>query len=277
MADKSKEVATKQPSEIALGDQFREQISKDADLGLEDVSYEDLLIPRLKIIQDGSPERKEKNKAYMPGVSVGDIIDSTYGVSHGNSILFIPAVYIREYIEWKPREQGGGLAGIHQDRKIMDSARRNDQGRMVLPNGNTISPTMNFFGFVPDESGFKLVVISMASTQLKKGRKLVTLANQERMRDAKGAQFVPPLYARAYVLGTAFEDNAKGDWYGWTIQRGIGIDQYEEFDGFNPENFLRMVRNTIDAIRSNAFRVEPEDNPEKPEGASGNSGDDIPF
>ena len=250
-----------------------DQLAGDANLGLEDTSYEDLLIPRLKIVQKQSPELEPNSNAYLPDAKVGYIVDSTYGVVYGNQILYIPVIYRREYIEWKPREQGGGLSGIHGNREILNNATRRD-GRLTLPNGNTISPTMNFFGFIHAEGEFRLSAISMSSTQLKKGKKLVTLANQERMRDSKGMQFTPPMFARAYILGTALEQNAKGSWYGFTINRGIGIDDYEQLDGFEMEAFLTSARNTANAVQSDSFRIDPE-----PEGAKQDAADsdDIPL
>ena len=247
----------------------------EANLGMEETTYEDLLIPRLKILQDGSPETKERDTAYMPDAKVGHIVDSVYGINYGEQIQFIPAIYRREYVEWRPREQGGGLANVHSNRQILESAQRRE-GRLTLPNGNTISPTLNFFGFVWNDEAkrFDTVVISMASTQLKKGKQIITLAKQDRLVTSQGVSYVPPMYARCYLLGTNPEGNAKGDWMGWTVNRGVSIDQYSEFEGFQLDEFLASARSTVSAVKSENFKVDPEENTEQQQQTSE---DDTPF
>ena len=75
--------------------------------------------------------------------------------------------YERQYIEWKPRELGGGLVTIHSvDDPIVKTTKRDQMNRDVLPNGNYLENTANHFvvvlGDVPSSA-----LISMTRTQLK--------------------------------------------------------------------------------------------------------------
>jgi hypothetical protein len=51
-------------------------------------------------------------------------------------INVIPCFYKREYLEWKPRELGGGLVRIYSiDDPIVRTTKRDQFNRDVLPNG----------------------------------------------------------------------------------------------------------------------------------------------
>ena len=58
MADK--QVAVKSKNEVASGDISADLIVKAAGRGLENVSNDDITIPRLAIVQSVSPQRKRK-------------------------------------------------------------------------------------------------------------------------------------------------------------------------------------------------------------------------
>ena len=72
--------------------------------------------------------------------------------------------------------------------------------------------------------------IPMASTQLKKARKWITLAASEKLKRKDGSEFTAPLFYRAYELGTASESNAQGEWAAWTVARGPALPELD-FDG----------------------------------------------
>ena len=253
---------------------LQSELAQDANLGMESATYEDLLIPRVRIVQSNSPELISESEKYIPDAKIGDIVDSIYGINFGTSIIFIPVIFRREYPEWKPRNQGGGLVNIHQSREVLNNTNR-VKGKAILPNGNIISPTLNFYGMIHHRDGFRQCIISMAATQLKKGRKIITLSKEERMQDSDGNMFTPPMYARAYLLtGTANEQNAEGRWKGWTVAQHYAIGDFGELAGYDEAAFLALARSTAHAVQSDEFRTEPDEQPDAPKG---NSGDDIPL
>jgi hypothetical protein len=65
----------------------------------------------------------------------------------------------------------------------------------------------------------------MASTQLKRSRKWMTLATGERLKRSDGSSFVPPLFYRSYNLGVAAESNNEGEWFGWKVDRGPSLPE----------------------------------------------------
>lgn len=189
-----------------------------AGAGFENVTSRDMLIPRLTILQALSPQLKKQNAKYAPGSSEGDILDTGTGELMPNPTEFLPAYFRKDYLEWAPRESGGGLKGVHSGDEILRECRVDERRNYILPNGNIVVETGQMFGLNLSAMG-RPSFIAFTSTQLRKLRQWLTLANGERI-DVGGRQIQPPLFYRTYLLGTAPEGNNKGTWAGWTIGRG---------------------------------------------------------
>jgi len=200
--------------------------SEFAGAGLENVTSSDLLIPRLSIIQALSPQLQRKKAEYIEGCEIGDIVDVGTGDLFKDGILFLPVYYRKEWLEWAPRSSGGGLVQIHSDPAIMDKTVRDERKQPVLPNGNLISETAQFFGLNLTADRRKCF-LPMSSTQLKKARKWITLATSEKLRRSDGSEYVAPLFYRAYNLSTAEESNNQGSWAAWSIARGPSLPELD--------------------------------------------------
>lgn len=210
-------VATVARTDLANADAL-DVFASFAGQGFENVTSKDMLIPRLTILQALSPNLKKANAKYVPGSSEGDILDTGTGELMPNPLEFLPAYFNKAYLEWAPRESGGGLKGVHDNDSILRECRIDERRNHVLPNGNTVVETGQMFGLNLSAMG-RPSFIAFTSTQLRKLRQWLTLANGERI-DVGGRQIQPPLFYRAYLLGTAPEGNNKGTWAGWTIGRG---------------------------------------------------------
>ena len=227
MANKKNElVPATSKKELAVADDF---FQENAGAGLDNVTASDMLVPRLAILQSLSPQLKPRDAAFIEGAKVGDICDVGTGTLFEGSILFLPVYYRKDYLEWAPRASGGGLVAIHPDASILDQTTRNEKKQPIMPNGNLIQETAQFYGFNLS-AGRQMCFIPMASTQLKKSRKWITLAAGEKLKRSDGSEFTAPLFYRTYELGSADESNAQGDWSGWTIERGPALPEMD-FDG----------------------------------------------
>ena len=194
--------------------------------GFERTRTEDFGIPFLAIVQDGSPEVKKSHPQYatkkIEGAEAGSIINTvTRQVLNpdGQPVIFVPCSYERMYVEWKPRDEGGGFVRQHVNDAILSQCKRNeDDNRDYLPNGNVIVTTAYFFGLVLDEEGNGTqAVISMTSTQLKKARMWLNMAQSIRLNGPNG-KYMPPLFSHKYALTTVPENNDSGSWMGWHIE-----------------------------------------------------------
>ena len=133
-------------------------------------------------------------------------------------IEVLPCSYERKYLQWKPRELGGGLVSIHAvDDPIVKTTKRDQMNRDVLPNGNYLENTANHFvvvlGTVPSTA-----LVSMTRTQLKVSRSWNSMMMSIKMQGEKGL-FTPPTFSHVYKLKSVQLTNDKGSWFGWDISK----------------------------------------------------------
>jgi len=106
-----KQVAKKSSSNnVAVLDDL---IMKTAGQGLENVTNDDITIPRLAIVQTNSPQRSKKDEKYIEGADEGHIFNTVSNELYAEGMTIIPCGYRKTYVEWVPREKGGGLVAIH--------------------------------------------------------------------------------------------------------------------------------------------------------------------
>ena len=192
----------------------------DANQGAQNMEQEDLALPFLKVLGQLSPEINKKNGKYVEGAEPGMILNSvTKQLFDGEKgINVIPCSYERKYLEWKPRELGGGLVGMHSvDDAIVKTTKRDQMYRDVLPNGNYLENTANHFVVTTGEnSGTALV--SMTRTQLKVSRTWNSMMMSIKMQGKNGL-FTPPTFSHVYKLKSVQMSNDKGTWFGWDISK----------------------------------------------------------
>lgn len=201
--------------------------SQDAGSGLENVRSDDLSIPFLVILQDGSPEVKKTHPEYatkgIKGATAGMIMNTlTKQILNPNIeedvVEFIPCFYQKLWVEWKDRSKGtGGIVKSHANDLLLRNTKKNDKGQDVLPNGNILNTTAYFFGQVIVGDEPQRCVIGLTSTQLKKARQWLSLVTSIKF-DGPSGKFTPPLFAHRWGLSTVPENNDKGSWYGWKME-----------------------------------------------------------
>lgn len=207
--------------------------------GFEGTRPEDLGIPFLSIIQSGSPEVKKTHPNYatkkIEGAEEGDVMNTlarkvVYG--HGSDpLLFIPVFHEKLYVEWRLKSEGGGFVQSHKSPVILTKTKRNeDKQDILIENGNEIKTTSYFAGFYldTDTGEYARAVIGMTSTQLKKARAWLNMAQAIKL----GGR-IPPLYSHQYKLTTVGESNNDGSWMGWKVEidRVLNQDDAEIITG----------------------------------------------
>jgi hypothetical protein len=249
----------KKPAAPAAAQNTGYDFSGDAGAGFENVRPDDLSIPFLVILQDGSPEVKKTHPDYatkgIKGAAAGHIMNSLTKQIYNPSIEtdkvpFIPCFYQKLWVEWKDRQKGaGGIVKSHPDDRLLGNTRKNDKGQDVLPNGNILNTTAYFFGMVLVDDEPIRCVIGLTSTQLKKARQWLSMATSIKFDGAAG-KYTPPLFAHRYDLSAVPENNDKGSWYGWKV----------ELNGRNEEQLLIEEARTIQQqSRAGAMKLMPAD------------------
>ena len=223
----SKQVANSKTNAMAMYEGFENYGGE----GFSDVTTEDLAIPFLRILESMSPQVNERDGAYVKNAKAGMIYNNVLNEAYDGikGIRVIPCHYNRRFVEWVPREKGGGYIGSYEPTDpILQTTTKNEKGQDVLPSGNTLTNTAQFFVlFLHPEMGSQRALIPMSSTQLKKARKWLTQA-QSMTAMGKNGPYILPLMSQIYTLSTVPEQNDKGSWFGWQIERSSQLDLQSE-------------------------------------------------
>jgi len=250
---KKNEVAVKQSDLPVVA--FADDMMADAGMGFENVTANDVAIPYLKILQALSPELRGTTK--VPGAEEGLIIN-TVTQQLMKEFRVIPCAFKKSYVEWTPREAGGGLVKEHMDEAILSKTKKNERNQDVLPNGNLIVTTSYHYVLVLTEGGYERAVMAMSSTQLKKSRRWLgqMMSLQVKVGDKS---FTPPPFSHSYHVGTGMETKDTNSWFGWIINDPVMITDknlYETAKKFGQDvtaGLVKVAEPPQDGV------VEPED------------------
>jgi hypothetical protein len=181
-------------------------------MGSELVATKDVLIPRLVILQALSPQVNKKKAEFIDGAEVGDFCNVATSDIYKESVTVIPCFFITNYLEW--RKNRGGLANNYgDDPTITKQATRNDKNQMILPSGNTLEETAQWYCLLSIGGNWERIFFPLKATNLKHSRKWMTLCRAENIKDSKGDIFKPPLFWRSWQLSIVADGNDQGDWY----------------------------------------------------------------
>lgn len=201
----------------------------DSQEGFENVTARDVVIPRLTILQDMSPQLKKNKAEFIKGAEAGQFCNTATGVILPAPLTLIPCFYAMVYLEWAPRASGKGLVRNYgTDASILDKTERDEKNKNVLKNGNYIAETATWFVLIQDEEGdWSQAFLPLSSTQLKNSKRWMTKLKAERVARPDGSKFNPAIYYRAWQANVTQESNNEGDWFGWGFEPA---DQINEID-----------------------------------------------
>jgi len=240
----------------------------------------EMQIPFVRLLQALSPQLKKKDPQFIEGAASGDIFNNVTGQywSGEEGITVVPCYQTTKYLEFTPREQGGGFQGevAANDPRLQNTTRNG--GKETLPNGNELVKSDQHFCLIVEEDGMtQPVVIDMKSTQLKVSRRWKTQIAMKKVKHPKtGKLITPPLYASMWKLRSVEETNDKGDYANWVVEN-VGLvddtDVYREAKAFR-ESVL------AGEVKAQAEDQGPSSNSETPSAAGGggySDDSDIPF
>jgi hypothetical protein len=200
----------------ALAAQFEEMGHE----GFENTDDQSFAIPFLIVLQSGSPQCKRSDGAYVKGAEEGMLYNTVTGELYNgdDGVTVIPCFYKRSFIEWAPRDSGGGFKGEHPPSSpLVSQIQRTDKGD-VLPNGNLLVDTRTHYVLILKEDGsFQPAVVAMSSTQVKKSRQWMSKMDGIKFKNAAGQMYTPPMFSHTYLLSTTPEQNDQGSWFGWKV------------------------------------------------------------
>lgn len=231
-----------------------EFMRKDADAGKENISQDDLEIPRLKLMQGVSPELTE-----FDDLRAGNFFHPAAEHIFDSPFRAVPVYMDKQYILWKPREMGGGILarctdGINwspSQGEFKVKLDRKDGGANVtwklaatvaqsgLANWGSQNPDdpdsppaatlmYNFVLAFPDEPDLMPAVLSFQRTSVKSGRRFVTKLKTQRA----------PIYGTIWEFSPVEENRNNQSFYTIGV-KGAGLVQdvelYNQYKTMNQQ------------------------------------------
>ncbi|MCK5131683.1 MAG: hypothetical protein KAR40_05970 [Candidatus Sabulitectum sp.] len=216
MTDK-KDIAKREPSAVAIPTEMPD-FGEMKGAGFENQTQADVAIPFLGMLQQLSPQLKKKNEAsYIEGAEAGDLINSVTNELIPRPATIVPCTTDHLFVEWVPRESGGGFVDIHTlDSEVVKEAKAKSQGFNDLKtvDGNDLVETFYIYALLLDSpdatEATTPIVIGFTSTKIKVYKRIMTA-----LRTLKGE---PPIFAFRLSINTVEEVNsAKQEYQNFTL------------------------------------------------------------
>jgi hypothetical protein len=210
---------------------FLSEIEADAGSGVQ-MGMADAAVPYLYILQTNSPQVNEDHALYVKGAKAGMFYNNVSGeVFDGREqgVVVIPCGYERKYVEWVPRDNGGGYVADHDvNGPIMSETKPDERGRPILANGNLIVETTYHYVYMrhPEEGNWERIIVPMKSTALKKSRRWNTALMSTLI---PGTQKQAPRWLFPYLLKTVKEQKDQNTWSNFDITRLPDIVSPEQY------------------------------------------------
>jgi len=228
------------------------EVATDVPMGFDEEDSDFLIIPRIKMVQTLSPERKDKQAVE------GDIINSLTKEKYTNK-KFIPVFQFANNVEWRDRSEGGGIKCIARDGKMGEDITgksllcaackrcefdNTKTGKESLPK---CTKYLNFFGFFEGER--MPIIMSFGKTNYYEGKKLYSLAKVTMQN----------MWNYGYSLTAKLMAKGGNEWY---IIVPVPAGASTEDDRAFAQQLYTQYRNTIQNVRydmeENAAPPEPD-------------------
>ena len=261
------QLTPEQQKALALNAEFEEF----AGSGFENQTSDDYSIPFINVLQALSPvleERDDLKAGMLYNTVTGEAVKGVDGLA------FIPATTRHQFVEFKPRAEGGGFVAAYETNDPLVKAAieaSTEFGKYSTPNGNELIETFYVYGIAIDADGNTSdAVIAFNSTKIKKYKAWQTKAKTIQIQLPDGRRIPAPLWAHRYRVKTVQEKNSKGSFHNFDIA----------FDGENaqaarllPSDPLAVhARDLIAMIDSGKARAAHETNSAPADEATGADG-----
>ncbi len=212
---KEKETAREVVTAEGGGNVVVHDYGKDAGAGFEGTTGADLSVPFLSILQSNSPQVEDNDpKGAKSGMLFNTVTREMVGGDDG--LVLLPCHKELAYVEWVPRDSGGGFVGLHDPngdvvRKAIEDNDGNRIGKLKVGDNDLIE-THYVYGLILDEEGeetYGFAVVSFSSTKIKPFRDWITA-----MYTLKGK---PPMFANRARIRTVKQKNDYGTFYNFRV------------------------------------------------------------
>jgi len=230
--------ASSAPAEMTnVPEYLREHLGNRA--GSDNLSHDDVLIPRLCLAQDGmSPQLKKSSESFIPGLEAGQMFDSVTGEIYGERVKVVPLMFFKNWIEFNPINQGGGVKAMYDASNPPNPADlafgQNEKNERVPPAVTEFKNRLCLLiraGHAP-----RLIVVSFKSSGLKAAKKWNALIRGTNL----------PCYARSYDLTVVNKRKGEQTWFGLDVMPDV----------FVPQEFFASAKAQFEAMENGGFKID---------------------
>ncbi len=175
--------------------------------GKENMGRGDLIVPRLSLAQAMTPELKKTNENYNPDLEEGQFFNSVTGEIYGESVTVIPLHFFKQYIEFKPKDEGGGIVKMYEQGEV-PPARDLAFVDGSKPRCTEFKNRMSLI--LKDDGQVTPIVVAFKSTGLKAAKQWNYLIAEKNL----------PAYAYTYKLTSKPKTGSNGEYQVVTVVRG---------------------------------------------------------
>ncbi len=205
-----KTVAKKEATEVAVVPSY---IKQGGNRGSENVTNEDLQLPRINVCQDLSPQKDKDEEQYIEGCDVGMLFNTLTGELYPDGVVYTPITFQKRFFVWRDQDSGGGLQGIFDFNKEQEA-----QALTAKLNGDMEEPeyecVLTHEHLVLLDGSGDEVILSCAKSKLKVSKKFNSL-----IRLNGGDRF-----GRNYMLTSVRETNKQNGkkYYNFKVETALG-------------------------------------------------------
>ncbi len=228
---------------------------------------DELIVPRIKIAQQMSPELKKSDAKFIPGLSASDMFNSLTSEMYDGAkgVLFLPCHTDTSYVEFGAGVNGGFIGILEKDDPRVSQTTR-EGSTEVLSNGNELVVSDNFYGLiVSDDGGSEPVVVPMASSKRKIARRWKSMIALQRV-EHNGVKKTAPITATLWNLRVVDETNKRNETYG-----NYAVAKVRQLNGDEDRSLWQEALAFRTSCLAGGVKAPEESS------SSSDNGDDLPF
>jgi hypothetical protein len=200
---------------------------QDAGRGYEGQTQADVTIPFLAVLQTNSPQITAREDC-KPGMLINTVTEEVVdGLKTG--LILVPALTEHCYVEWKPRDKGGGFVAKHlPESPVVVKAKTESRefGKYKTPAGNDLAETFYIYAVLLEKDNTKdpgmPIVIGFTSTKIGVYKKWNTKIKMFTIQLPDGRKQCPPLFAHQVRVTTYKETgNPKGEFFNFVLAPAV--------------------------------------------------------
>lgn len=233
-------VATATPSGVSTVPAYLQGF---AGMGNENVTRQELTVPRITVLQALSPQLDPSDSKYVETAKPGLLFNTVTGQTY-KELKAVNTYFAKEFGLFRRRDQGGGFKGIFPSMEeaitAMEALPDRDAYEIIEQQVHyclLLGPSGEFMGEA---------AIPMTSTKLKVSRAWNSLIQLS----VKGG----PRFSGVWTLSTVQEKNAKGSYYNFKVAPA----------GWLPKELLEPAKALYEAVSTGAKTMDRSDDESHP-------------